>query len=120
MNKFHQGDIIIVDFDPSKGHEIKKRRPALVISRDEYNRSSPLVVVCPITSTTQSRPFLVSLNGDFESEGLTKPSKVNTGQIFTLDVSPSGNRNAKLIGKLPKRQFLIIAQYILNVFNFNL
>lgn len=120
MNKFHQGDIIIVDFEPSKGHEIKKRRPALVISRDEYNRSSPLVIVCPITSTTKSRPFLVSLNRSFEDEGLTKPSKVNTGQIFTLDVSPSGNRNAKLIGKLPKRQFLIIAQYILNVFNFNL
>ncbi|SER86659.1 PemK-like, MazF-like toxin of type II toxin-antitoxin system [Isobaculum melis] len=46
-----QGDIVTINFDPSKGSEIKKRRLALVISRDEYNLSSNLIIVCPITST---------------------------------------------------------------------
>ncbi len=32
-----QRDIIWIDFDPSKGKEIKKRRPALVVSKDEFN-----------------------------------------------------------------------------------
>ena len=32
-----QKDIIWIDFDPSKGKDIRKRRPALVVSRDEFN-----------------------------------------------------------------------------------
>ena len=32
----NQGDIIIVDFDPTRGHEPSKRRPALVVSSFEY------------------------------------------------------------------------------------
>jgi mRNA interferase MazF len=35
MNRLEQGTLVFIDFDPSKGSEIKKRRPALVISRDE-------------------------------------------------------------------------------------
>lgn len=29
---FEQGDIIEVDFDPTRGHEPQKKRPALVVS----------------------------------------------------------------------------------------
>ncbi|EPE2274910.1 type II toxin-antitoxin system PemK/MazF family toxin, partial [Enterococcus faecalis] len=56
-----QRDIVIIDFAPSKGYEIKKRRPALVMSKDNYNRSTNLVIVCPITSLSKERPFLVPI-----------------------------------------------------------
>lgn len=52
-----QRDIVIIDFEPSKGYEIKKRRPALILSRDEYNVSTNMIIVCPITSTNKKKPF---------------------------------------------------------------
>jgi mRNA interferase MazF len=48
---FEQGDIITVDFDPTKGHEPQKTRPAVVVSSYEFNASNSMTIVCPITST---------------------------------------------------------------------
>lgn len=42
-----QRDIIWLDFDPSKGKEIKKRRPALVVSKDEFNERTGFVWSVP-------------------------------------------------------------------------
>jgi mRNA interferase MazF len=54
---FEQGDIIEVDFDPTRGHEPQKKRPALVVSNREFNLSTNLTIVCPITSAN-NRFFL--------------------------------------------------------------
>lgn len=54
-----QGDIIAITFDPQSGHEQKGRRPALVISKDLFNRSTGLAIVCPITNTERGFPFHV-------------------------------------------------------------
>jgi len=44
-------EVWLVTFDPTVGHEQAGRRPALVVSRDEFNSSgAELVVVVPITS----------------------------------------------------------------------
>jgi len=51
------GDIIWLDFDPQTGREQAKRRPALVITEQSYNRASGLVVVCPLTSRRKPYPF---------------------------------------------------------------
>src|ERR1700726_1763005 len=51
------GDIIWIDFDPQAGREQAKRRPALVLTEQSYNRASGLVVVCPLTSTRKPYPF---------------------------------------------------------------
>ena len=53
-----QGDIIIMDFNPQKGHEQSGRRPALVLSNDILNHHSSLAFVCPITNTNEKYPFL--------------------------------------------------------------
>ncbi|EMC26773.1 transcriptional regulator [Streptococcus mutans ST1] len=42
-------DLVWLDFDPSAGREIQKRRPALVISSQAYARQTGFVAVCPIT-----------------------------------------------------------------------
>ena len=51
------GDIIWLDFDPQAGREQAKRRPALVVTDQSYNRASGLVVVCPLTSRRKPYPF---------------------------------------------------------------
>jgi len=45
-----RGDIFWVDFDPSRGTETRKKRPALICSHDDMNENSNRVIVAPITS----------------------------------------------------------------------
>ncbi len=47
---FQQGDIVEVSFDPARGHEPQKTRPALVVSSFDFNVSCGVTIVCPITS----------------------------------------------------------------------
>ena len=51
-----QGDIVFIDFDPTKGHEQKGYRPAVVISNDVFNKNTKMVIVCPITSNEKEFP----------------------------------------------------------------
>jgi len=44
------GDTVMMDFDPQIGREQAKRRPALVLTDQRYNRASGLAVVCLLTS----------------------------------------------------------------------
>lgn len=45
-----RGEIWWISLDPTKGSEIKKTRPCLVLSRDEYNRVASTVTIIPLTS----------------------------------------------------------------------
>jgi mRNA interferase MazF len=54
------GDIIWLDFDPQVGREQAKRRPALVITEQSYNRASGLVIVCPLISRRKPYPFALA------------------------------------------------------------
>jgi mRNA interferase MazF len=56
-----RGDVIRLDFNPQTGHEQGGRRPALVLSPDEYNRTVGLVVVCPITGQQKGYPWEVEI-----------------------------------------------------------
>ena len=58
------GDLIWLDFDPQAGREQAKRRPALVITDQSYNRASGLVVVCPLTSRRKPYPFALAVQVD--------------------------------------------------------
>ncbi|MDR2105807.1 MAG: type II toxin-antitoxin system PemK/MazF family toxin [Coriobacteriales bacterium] len=51
MTVFEQGDLIVVNFNPTRGHEPQNERPALVVSNSDYNLSTSMTIVCPITSS---------------------------------------------------------------------
>ena len=51
-----QGDIILLDFNPTRGHEQKGTRPAMVISNNVFNKNTKMIIVCPITSNTKEFP----------------------------------------------------------------
>src|ERR1700731_3960936 len=55
------GDIVWIDFDPQAGREQAKRRPALVVTEQSYNRASGLVIVCPLTSKRKPYPFALAV-----------------------------------------------------------
>jgi len=61
-----RGEVYWVSLDPAIGTEIRKSRPALVVSPDDMNAALPRVIVAPITSKGQPlgcRPELV-FNGN--------------------------------------------------------
>jgi mRNA interferase MazF len=51
-----RGEIWWVDFDPTRGGEIRKTRPAVVVTADGLNRGRRTVVVVPLSTGPQPRP----------------------------------------------------------------
>ena len=54
-------EVWLIGLDPSKGTEIKKTRPCLVISPDEMNEPLQIVLVAPMTTTLRTYPTRVSV-----------------------------------------------------------
>ena len=54
-----QGDVILVDFNPSVGHEPAKLRPAVVVSGYGFNSRANLVAVVPTTTKDNGYPLHV-------------------------------------------------------------
>ena len=74
------GDVVLVDFRPVRGHEQDGTRPALVMTDFAYNAASTYVVVCPITSNTRPWPFKMAL-----PDGLKVRGFVMLDQIKSID-----------------------------------
>lgn len=48
-----RGEVYWVNLDPTVGSEIKKTRPALIVSPDDMNAALPRVIIAPLTSQGQ-------------------------------------------------------------------
>ncbi|MEG4275026.1 MULTISPECIES: endoribonuclease MazF [unclassified Microcoleus] len=65
-----RGDIVYLDFDPTKGHEQKGLRPAFVLSPRSYNEKSSLALFMPITKQQKGYPFEVILPTRLKVQGV--------------------------------------------------
>ncbi|MCA1793681.1 MAG: type II toxin-antitoxin system PemK/MazF family toxin [Desulfotignum sp.] len=74
----HQGDIIAITFDPQSGHEQKGRRPAFVVSKSLFNKSTGLAIVCPITNTDRNFPFHIPITGKSKLTGFIMVEQVKS------------------------------------------
>lgn len=75
-----QQDIIWIDFEPSAGREIRKRRPAVVVSSDNYSKQTGFVAVCPIThgqKRLQEQGMLVKVIAP-DVDGFVNPFQLHT------------------------------------------
>ena len=52
-----RGEIVLVELDPTRGSEIRKTRPCLVVSPDELNHHLRTVIVAPMTTGGHAYPF---------------------------------------------------------------
>ncbi len=78
-----RGDIYLVNFDPTIGHEVKKSRPAVIITNNINNEYSPVLTVIPLSSnTTRVYPFDVVIP---VGNGVDYESKIMVNQIRTVD-----------------------------------
>lgn len=88
-----RGDIIYLDFNSQTGREQAGRRPAIVLSPIEFNRTTGYASVCPISNTTRPWGFHVHLPEGFAVEGV-----IITDQLKNLDFRA---RNATIKEKAP-------------------
>ncbi len=89
-----QVGIIWLDFDPSAGKEIMKRRPAYIMSRDAFNAHIGLTIVAPITTTIRGIKLEVVLPESMKTSG-----SILVYQFKSLDIF---KRNVEVIEKSPK------------------
>lgn len=54
-----RGDVFLVQLDPTRGSEIRKTRPCLVVSPDELNHHLRTTIVAPMTTAGQVYPFRI-------------------------------------------------------------
>jgi mRNA interferase MazF len=96
-------DIVWLEFDPQKGRETQKNRPALIISPEEYNAKVGLSLCLPITSKIKGYPFEVLL-GEGKITGA-----ILCDQIRSLDWKA---RNAEFITKCDDAVFIEVLEKI--------
>jgi len=74
MTTYSRGDVVLVPF-PFAELDGTKRRPALVVSSDEYNRRNRAVLIAQITSKMDGRPRLGDQKlAEWKKAGLLAPS----------------------------------------------
>lgn len=80
---YQKGEVYKVNLDPSVGAEIKKIRPAVIVSNNVINTNYPTVVICPITDATgKNSPIHIALAAG--QGGLTKESVALCTQIRSV------------------------------------
>jgi mRNA interferase MazF len=85
-----RGDVYLVQLDPTRGSEIQKTRPCLIVSPDELNDHLRTVIIAPMTTGGQTYPWRVQCR----FQGRT--GFVATDQLRTVDVG----RLARRLGRL--------------------
>ena len=55
-----RGEVFLVDLNPTRGGEIRKRRPCVVVSPDELNAHLHTFIVAPLTTGGHPYPFRVA------------------------------------------------------------
>jgi len=73
-----RGDVILLSFDPTLGHEQAGFRPAVVLSPEIYNKASGLCLVCPITTSIKGYPFEATLDGAKKTSGVALADQVRS------------------------------------------
>ena len=85
-----RGEVHLVGLDPTRGSEVRKTRPCLVVSPDELNQHLRTVIVAPMTTGGQAYPWRVACR--FQN----RSGFVALDQLRTID----SERLVKRLGRL--------------------
>ena len=81
----HRGDVVLVRLDPTEGREIRKTRPAVVVSNAAACRADSVVQIVPLTSLPERplRPYEARIEASDTSD-LARASRAVANQIRTV------------------------------------
>lgn len=86
-----RGAVVTVRFDPAVGREIRKTRPAVVVSNDAACRFDAVVQVVPVTRLPERdlRPYEARIAS--KSSGVDRPSRLVANQVRTISKERIGD-----------------------------
>ena len=99
-------EVWLVSLDPTRGSEIKKTRPCVVVSPDEMNLYLRTVIVAPMTTTQRAYPTRVALT--FQG----KSGQVALDQIRAVD----RNRMVRRMGTLSPKTAQTVSAVLVEMF----
>ena len=102
-----QFGVYLIALDPTRGSEIKKTRPCLIISPDEMNRHIRTVIVAPMTTASRVYPTRVAV----QFQG--KDGQIVLDQIRTVDKS----RLVKHLGAVSAETAQAVSSVLLEMFS---
>jgi mRNA interferase MazF len=85
MTEYEHGDVFLVDFDPSVGHEFQKIRPAIIIQSNTVIKKSSLITVVAITSNLKNKQAQDIHIKRTSTNGLFKDSIIKVNSIHSFD-----------------------------------
>lgn len=88
-----RGDVYLISLDPTRGSEIRKTRPCVVVSPDELNAHLGTFLVAPMTTGSHTCPFRIACR--FQD----RAGWVVADQLRTVDRV----RMVRRLGRLPPR-----------------
>ena len=112
MTNYNRGDVVLVEFIFSE-RNIRKQRPALVISNSHYNKTRQELIIAAITSNTKRNFTGETFLENWEEAGLLYPSIV-TSIIQTL----KQNMIKRKLGKLSASGLLKVSKNLKEAMGF--
>lgn len=103
-----RGEVYLIELDPTRGSEIRKTRPCLVVSPDELNHHLRTLLVAPMTTAGHEYPFRPSCR--FSG----KEGRVALDQLRTID----RERLQKHLGVLSPRALVEVFAVLAEMFEF--
>ena len=101
-----RGGVYLVELDPTRGSEIRKTRPCVVVSPDELNQHLRTVIIAPMT--TKGQPYSWRVPCRFRS----KTGTVAVDQLRTLD----RERLTQRLGALPEATVVEVLERLTEFF----
>lgn len=102
-------EVWLISLDPTRGAEIRKTRPCVVVSPDEMNPHVRTVIVAPMTTVSRDYPSRVRVR--FEG----KTGQIALDQIRTVDRA----RLLRRLGALPTATARRVADVLVELFRWS-
>ena len=108
---FKKGDIVTVNLNPKKGHEVGKIRPAVIISNDDENKILDTIILMPLSTDLikNMEPYRMRI---IQRDNLKEDSDVLINQIRT----PSKLRIKEKIATITDKEYQNIIKNLCNNF----
>jgi len=111
-----QGEIWLINLDPTVGAEMNKTRPAVIVSHDQLGKL-PLKIIAPITDWKNHysiAPWMIKINPSNQN-GLTKKSSIDCFQVRSV----SKDRLIKRVGHITSTEILQVQEGIIKVIGYD-
>jgi len=103
-----RGDFIWLNSNPQAGHEQSGKRPALVLSPQDYNTRTGLLIACPVTSKVKGYPFEVRVSGGEKINGAILSDQVKSLDWKVRKATFAEKASAQVIAKTQTKLLLLL------------